>query len=151
MSTSYFLSQFPRHLAIVALGPMSGPNGSSPSGLMLDLRQLLWGACDKKQAMCLSCSIGLIYDPVHVMSGCVFLPRSGIDDGPRCTPDLDKLTAQSDELKLEIMTFLKSKYADFDAWLDKTCVLYKRWEQLNNQLTSTSTMVQNEVRKYMFL
>ena len=85
------------------------------------------------------------------MSGCVFLSPSGIDDGPRCTPDLDKLTAQSDELKLEIMTFLKSKYADFDAWLDKTCVLYKRWEQLNNQLTSTSTMVQSEVCKYMFL
>ena len=72
MSTSYFLSQFPRHLAIVALGPMSDPKGSSPSGLMLDLRQLLWGACDKKQVMCLSCSIGLIYDHIHVMSGCVF-------------------------------------------------------------------------------
>ena len=118
---------------------------------MLDLRQLLTGACVKKQVMCLSCSVGLIYDHVLVMSGCVFLSPSGIDDGPRCTPDLDKLTAQSDELKLEIMTFLKSKYADFDAWLDKTCVLYKRWEQLNNQLTSTSTMVQSEVCKYMFL
>lgn len=70
---------------------------------------------------------------------------AGIDGGERCLPDLALLAAQSDELKLEISTFLKSKYSDFDSWLDKTSVLHKRYEQLNVTLNSTSQLVHAEV------
>lgn len=68
-----------------------------------------------------------------------------MDGGERCDADLAKLSTQSDELKLEIMTFLKGKYADFDVWLDKTSVLHRRYEQLNTILNSTSQLVNSEV------
>lgn len=68
-----------------------------------------------------------------------------MDGGDRCNPDLTRLATQSDELQLEVMTFLKSKYVDFDGWLDKTGSLHKRYDQLNAAMSSTSQLIQNEV------
>ncbi|XP_067941918.1 centromere/kinetochore protein zw10 homolog [Watersipora subatra] len=73
------------------------------------------------------------------------LSAAGLDGGERCTANLDQLSTQSDELRLDVMTFLKSKYEDFDAWLDKTSSLFKRHEQLHTSMRSTSQLIQSQL------
>lgn len=58
---------------------------------------------------------------------------------------MNKLTAQTDELKVQVHTFLKSKLVDFDCFADRTSSLYSKAEELNRLLQSTTTLIKYEV------
>ncbi|KAF6024758.1 ZW10 [Bugula neritina] len=70
---------------------------------------------------------------------------AGVKDTERCSPNLSEISSKSDELRVDVMEFLRSRYEDFDSRLDETSMLHKRWEQLSSTFDSTRTLIQDEI------
>mgnify|MGYP001792200147 FL=1 len=58
---------------------------------------------------------------------------------------MDKIKVQIDQLKAEVLQFLKSRYEDFDVYYEKTCSFCQRIDDISKLMSSTSTLLQYQV------